>query len=44
METQFKYARLDRPQKVNNVSYESDPELVDISDEKVENDEVAAVD
>jgi hypothetical protein len=29
---------------VNNVGYESNPELVDSSDEEVENDEVAAVD
>ena len=40
METQFKYARFDRPQKVNNVGYEFDLELVDSSDEEVENDEV----
>jgi len=33
METQFKYARFNRPQKVNNVGYESDPELVNSSDE-----------
>jgi hypothetical protein len=44
MENQFKYARFDRPQKVGNVGYESDPELVDSSDEEVENDEVAAMD
>jgi hypothetical protein len=44
METQFKYARFDRPQKVNNVGYESDLELVDSSDEKVESDEVVAID
>jgi len=29
---------------VNNISYEFDPELVDNSEEEVENDEVAAVD
>ena len=44
METQFKYARFDRPQKVNNIGYEYDLELVDSSEEEVENDEVAAVD
>ena len=44
MEKQFKYARFDRPQKVNNVGYEFDPELVYNSDEEVESDEVATVD
>ena len=44
METQFKFARFDRPQKVGNVGYESNPELVDDSDEEVESHEVAAVD
>jgi len=44
MKAQFKYACFDRPQKLNNLGYESDLELVDSSDEKVENDEVAAMD
>lgn len=44
LETQFKYARFDRPQKVGNVGYESNLEVVDDSDEEVESDEVAAVD
>jgi hypothetical protein len=44
METQFKYTLLDRPQKVGNVGYESDSELVNDSDEEVESDEVAIVD
>jgi hypothetical protein len=44
METQSKYARFDRPHKVNKVGYGSDLELVDSSDEEVENDEVATVD
>ena len=44
METQFKYACFGRPQKVNNIGYESGLELVDSSEEKVENDEVAVVD
>jgi len=43
METQFKYACFDRPQKVGNVGYKSDPELVDSTDEDVENDEVATM-
>jgi hypothetical protein len=33
IETQFRYAHFDRPQKVGNVDYESDLELVDGSDE-----------
>jgi len=44
METQFKYARFDRPQKVVNVGYESNQELVDDSDEEVKSEEVAAMD
>jgi len=44
METQFKYARFDRHKKVNTIGYELDLELVDGSDEEVENDEVAAMD
>ena len=44
MATQFKYARFDRPQNMNNIRYESNLELVDCSDEEVENDEVVAVD
>jgi hypothetical protein len=44
METKFKYRHFDRPQKVGNVGYESNSELVDDSDEEVESDEIAVVD
>jgi hypothetical protein len=44
METQFKYARFDKPQKISNVGYEPDPKIIDDSDEEVESDEVAIVD
>ena len=44
METQFRYARFDKPLKKSNVGYESDLEMVDDSDEEVESDEVAAID
>jgi len=44
METQFRYVRFDKPQKISNVDYESILEIVNDNDEEVESDEVADVD